>query len=94
MTGGDTLPDFEPQRDFKESCFDLRGTIEVIKLNVKLLKAKTANGIGIVGSSEQPMAVSEILANLQLAYRHLENARMRLGKAVQVYDGGGSCYPR
>jgi hypothetical protein len=33
-------------------------------------------------------------ANLLLSYRHLEDARMRLGKAVQAYDGGLSVYPR
>ena len=37
---------------------------------------------------------SERKANLQLAYRHLEDARMRIGKAIQAYDGGTSCYPR
>jgi len=77
---------------FKEACFDLRGTIEIIKLNVKILKADSQNGI--TGSLEHPIDLSEILANLQLAYRHLEDARMRLGKAIQAYDGGQSCYPR
>jgi hypothetical protein len=32
----------------------------------------------------------EILENLTLAYRHLEDASMRLGKAIQAYDGGKS----
>lgn len=27
-------------------------------------------------------------ANLTLAFRHLEDARMRLGKAMQAYQGG------
>lgn len=34
----------------------------------------------------------EVFANLKLAYRHLEDARMRLGKAIQARDGGVSCY--
>jgi hypothetical protein len=37
---------------------------------------------------------SEMKANLKLAYRHLEDARMRIGKAVQAFDGGKSVYPR
>jgi hypothetical protein len=37
---------------------------------------------------------SEIEENLTLVYRHLEDARMRLGKVVQASDGGKSCYPR
>jgi len=36
----------------------------------------------------------EMKANIMLAYRHLEDARMRLGKVVQAYDGGSSCYPK
>ena len=36
---------------------------------------------------------SEMKANIMLAYRHLEDARMRLGKVIQAYDGGTSCYP-
>ena len=101
MTGGDTLQDQTQESggttlsssvtksEFKEGCFDLRGTIEVLKLNVKLLKnhkfAEKESSSGDIG---------EVQANLQLAYRHLEDARMRIGKAVQAYDGGGSCYPR
>jgi hypothetical protein len=34
----------------------------------------------------------EMHANLVLAYRHLEDAAMRLGKAIQAYDGGKSVY--
>ena len=37
---------------------------------------------------------SEMIANLMLAYRHLEDATMRIGKAVQAFDGGKSVYPR
>lgn len=90
--GGTTLGNTAPISKFKEDCFDLRGTIDVIKLNVKILKADSA--INIKGSTDHPIDLPEILANLQLAYRHLEDARMRLGKAVQAYDGGESCYPR
>lgn len=37
---------------------------------------------------------AEVLANLMLAYRHLEDASMRLGKAIQAYDGGVSVYDK
>lgn len=30
--------------------------------------------------------------NVELAFRHLEDATMRLGKAIQAYDGGVSVY--
>jgi hypothetical protein len=44
---------------------------------------------------EKPNAVmddDEMHANLTLAYRHLEDAAMRLGKVVQAFDGGKSVY--
>jgi hypothetical protein len=35
---------------------------------------------------------SEAKANITLAFRHIEDARMRLGKVIQAKDGGVSCY--
>lgn len=37
---------------------------------------------------------AEAIANLTLAYRHLEDAAMRLGKSMQALDGGVSVYDR
>jgi len=34
----------------------------------------------------------EIIANITLAYRHMEDTAMRLGKAIQAYEGGKSIY--
>ena len=36
----------------------------------------------------------ESKANIMLGFRHLEDARMRLGKAIQAIDGGVSCYDK
>jgi len=36
----------------------------------------------------------EMKTNLMLSYRHLEDASMRIGKAIQAFDGGKSVYPR
>lgn len=36
----------------------------------------------------------EYIANITLAFRHLEDARMRLGKAIQALDGGISIYDK
>lgn len=36
----------------------------------------------------------EAIANISLAFRHLEDASMRLGKALQALDGGVSVYDR
>lgn len=38
--------------------------------------------------------INEARANLTLAFRHLEDARMRLGKSIQALDGGVSCYDK
>jgi hypothetical protein len=37
---------------------------------------------------------TEARTNVELAYRHLEDAAMRLGKALQALDGGVSVYDR
>jgi hypothetical protein len=36
----------------------------------------------------------EAVANIMLAFRHLEDARMRLGKAIQALEGGVSVYDK
>lgn len=36
----------------------------------------------------------EMHANINLAHRHLEDAAMRLGKAIQAFDGGKSVYDK
>ena len=36
----------------------------------------------------------EMMANIMLAYRHLEDARMRLGKVLQAWDDGVSVYDK
>ena len=36
----------------------------------------------------------EMIANIMLSYRHLEDARMRLGKVIQAHDGGKSVYDK
>jgi hypothetical protein len=38
--------------------------------------------------------IPETIANVMLAYRHLEDASMRLGKAIQALDGGISVYDK
>lgn len=36
----------------------------------------------------------EAIANAMLAYRHLEDASLRLGKEIQALDGGVSVYDK
>jgi hypothetical protein len=37
---------------------------------------------------------AEMKANILLSFRHIEDASMRLGKAIQAYDGGISVYDK
>ncbi len=76
------------EEELKEKCLKLREAIEEIKPEVKALKK--CRDLADLGLDEQ----GEAIANIMLAYRHLEDARMRLGKTVQAIDGGTSCYPR
>jgi hypothetical protein len=43
-------------------------------------------------SGKDPEVAGEIRANIMLSYRHLEDARMRLGKAIQAAETGVSIY--
>lgn len=36
--------------------------------------------------------IGEAKANIMLAYRHMEDARMRIGKVIQAMSGGKSIY--
>ncbi|HEX3445811.1 MAG TPA: hypothetical protein VHS80_13930 [Chthoniobacterales bacterium] len=74
--------------DFKDAAYQLRADILPLEARIKQIEQSLALFYS-VGADKQ-----EMLANLKLAYRHLEDARMRVGKAVQAYDGGESCYPR
>jgi hypothetical protein len=60
---------------------DLRGAIKDTAADMLLLK-------------EHMEPVPEATANLTLAYRHLEDASMRLGKVIQALDGGVSVYDK
>lgn len=75
--------------NFKGHCFNLRRLIEELKKESQNLKTHA-----LLKSVSDPAQTSEIMANIQLAYRHLEDARMRIGKVIQAYDGGKSVYPR
>ena len=67
-------------------CEQLRREIKVI-----------ADKLGVLARPSQPYdpsAPAEAYANATLAYRHLEDVSMRLGKAIQALDGGISVYDK
>lgn len=75
---------------FEEKCSTLRFGIRERAELVKILMDHD-----VFEEKENPQAdFGEMKANIMLAYRHLEDARMRLGKAIQAYDGGVSVYDK
>jgi hypothetical protein len=65
------------------------------RLQLKQL-ADRVRALGRSGIAAQAKAevIGETIANCVLAFRHLEDASMRLGKALQALDGGVSVYDR
>jgi len=68
----------------KQFCHQTRLVIEDIKGE---MRSAIAAAININGDLE-----NEAKANITLAYRHLEDARMRFGKAIQAMEGGVSIW--
>lgn len=65
-------------------CLELQQNLTALKIDI--INSKTAF---------PPEADSaEMIANVMLAYRHIEDARMRLGKVIQAFDGGISVYDK
>jgi len=73
----------------KECCQEGRATLEKMKVYVWGLQ-----GHPDINAMGPTVEAREAFENLRLAFRHLEDARMRLGKAIQAIDGGVSCYPK
>ncbi len=46
------------------------------------------------GGADEKADVGEMIANIMLTYRHIEDARMRLGKVIQAREGGESVYDK
>ena len=71
-------------------CNNLRGQIRNLAVNVIDLK-----GHGdFKGEQAFPLQHGEMIANIMLSYRHLEDARMRLGKVMQQIQGGISIFDK
>jgi hypothetical protein len=74
---------------FKAFVNDWRDAVKIIADGVRNLK-----GHPTAKTPEPGVDCGEVNANIMLAYRHLEDARMRLGKAIQATEGGVSCYDK
>lgn len=77
------------QLNFDEETNDLRRDIKNIAATVLFLKEHKQKT-----ETDGEENIGEIMANLTLCYRHLEDASMRLGKVLQHRNGGVSIYDK
>ena len=72
----------------------LRTAVRDIGDEVKkaLAVCKDGRALGLRGVSTENHI--EMMANYTLAFRHLEDARMRLGKVIQYLEGGTSIFDK
>ena len=76
-----------------EHCQSIRGLMlswESMVLKLKTLPEVTKEP----ADPSEMLRQDEALANIIIAYRHVEDARMRLGKVIQAMDGGVSIYDK
>ena len=71
------------QQDFKADLDILRSELETIEASVRGLT------VGVVNLPEG-VQFQEVNANIMLAVRHIEDAKMRLGKVIQWACQGGN----
>lgn len=71
---------------FEGTCNDLRTELGLIANRVKALM----NDSTFDNEQKYSGQFGEMKANIMLTYRHLEDARMRVGKILQAADDGVS----
>ena len=71
---------------FTERCDNMRERIGIDGTMVKRLKASSV----FKGEETYQGQHGEMIANIMLAYRHLEDVRMRIGKILQAAGDGVS----
>lgn len=77
------------ERTVDEKMDNFRGHLKALGAN--LMRAKEQ-----IDSKDQREGENrgEVMANIMLAYRHIEDAAMRLGKVKQHMNGGKSIYDK
>jgi len=88
MTPTETV---QHEKLLKDQLNDLRHAIQRVASHVILTKEYPVLHIP---RTEDGFDGKEVIDNIKLSYRHLEDAKMRLGKALQALDGGVSIYDK
>lgn len=78
-----------PQTTLEGACNSIRTALKAQGVYLMQLKNSVQSR-----ESTQREDKGEILANITLTYRHLEDASMRLGKVIQATNGGISVYDK
>jgi hypothetical protein len=84
----------DTKNPFDVNCSVLRTDIKAVGGKVKELLTLMKAG-GFDGTCPKEGKVSdngEMIANITLAFRHLEDAAMRVGKGIQAWEGGEGIY--
>lgn len=83
----------EQQTSFEEVVKNVRGELDTFEKRLLAIKEELASPTSRI-PAVQGENRGEMIANVMLAYRHLEDARMRMGKVLQARDGGVSVYDK
>lgn len=77
---------------FDQLCSNMRVSLKNFYPQLKQLVvfAQEVTPAAVADGDTTVDAQEEMAANVTLALRHLEDASMRLGKAIQAYNGGKS----
>ena len=65
-----------------------------MRANIKGQAVRVKDMMRDLWPNKEGADIGESKANIMLAYRHLEDASMRLGKVIQAQDGGKSVYDK
>lgn len=82
-----------PEQTIEEVCVENREKLLSLGDDI-LFNARMHSVFGEERTQAEPYKQDDMQENLMLAYRHIEDARMRLGKVMQAHDGGTSVYPK
>ena len=78
------------EETIKDTCNNCRSAVKAIEVTVRSMLTYSDFSEDQSYVNQHP----EMKANIMLAVRHLEDARMRLGKVLQAQDGGISVYDK
>lgn len=86
-SGAEQTPLVGREDDFTRACDDLRAQIRAVDIQLLEFERRVSQRSPMYGED-----YGEVRANLRIVHRHLEDANMRLGKAIQYHNGGQSVY--